>query len=92
MKADLPLEKQLVKDTLMSLRNVNRKMLEANGIKEVVDDYVYLSIKMSQPIRPPAKLGDSFKFTKTPVQLALPFSLPVDNALLLVKKGNQLRI
>ena len=53
---------------------------------------MYLTVRMEQPIRPLAKLGENVKNIKTPVQIALPNPLEIDGALLLVKKGNQQRI
>ena len=40
------LSKLRVKETLASLKTINRKILEANGIKERADDFVYLTIRM----------------------------------------------
>jgi hypothetical protein len=36
----------LVKETLASLKTINRRILEANGIKEMADDFIYLTIRM----------------------------------------------
>lgn len=44
--AKMVLNKTTVRDTLVSLRDINRKILAANDIKERVDDFIYLSIKM----------------------------------------------
>jgi hypothetical protein len=43
----MTMDKNLVRDTLSSLKDANRKILEANGIAECVDDYVYLSIRLA---------------------------------------------
>ena len=61
-------DKANVKKVLKSLQNINREILKANGIEDqVVDDFIYLTIRMEQPIRPQEKLGENFKNIKTPV-------------------------
>ena len=86
------LDKQRVKQTLFSLRDINRKILAANGIEEQVDDYIYLTIRMEQPIRPPARLGENVKNIQTPVQIYLPNVLRQESVLLLVKKGSKQKV
>lgn len=48
----LALDKTRVKDVYMSLRNANREVLEANNIKDKIDDFVYLTLNMKQAITP----------------------------------------
>ena len=81
-----------IKKVIKSLKTVNRRILKNNGIDEIIDDFIYLTIKMEQPIRPFAKLGEKTKDFKTPVQMVLPNPIEVEKALLLVKKGNQERV
>ena len=86
------IDKAHIKKVVKSLKTVNRRILKNNGIDEMVDDFIYLTIKMEQPIRPFAKLGEKTKDVKTSVQMVLPNPLKVEKALLLVKKGNQERV
>lgn len=32
-----------------SLRDFNAKILKQSGIEEIVDDYIYLTVKLTQP-------------------------------------------
>lgn len=41
-----------IKKVVKSLQKINRKILEANGMTERHDDFIYLTIRMEQPIRP----------------------------------------
>jgi hypothetical protein len=44
-------DKQKIKQTVASLRNMNQKILAKNGIKEQVDDFIYLHVTMAKGIR-----------------------------------------
>jgi hypothetical protein len=49
---DFKLDKTRVKDVYMSLRHANREVLEANNIKEKIDDFIFLTINMKHAITP----------------------------------------
>ena len=65
--ASKTIDKLQVKKVIKSLKTINRRILKNNGIDELVDDFIYLKVKMEQPIRPLAKLGENIKDVKTPV-------------------------
>jgi len=44
------IHKERVKEVVQSLREFNRKLLKQNGIKELVDDSIYLNVKFAQNI------------------------------------------
>ena len=86
----LNLDKTRVKDVYMSLRKANREMLRANKIDENIDDFVYLTLTMKQPI---TKQEVTQKPPKpTPIQLALPFPLVYTDTLFLCKEGQREKI
>ena len=45
------IDRQKIKQTVASLRNINQKILAKNGIKEEVDDFIYLHVTMAKGIR-----------------------------------------
>jgi hypothetical protein len=49
-QTSLKLDKTRVKDVYMSLRNANREVLRSNKVEDNLDDFVYLTLAMKQPI------------------------------------------
>ena len=47
---DIIIDKQKIKDVVLSLRNANRQLLKQNGITEASDDFIYLTVVMNSAI------------------------------------------
>jgi hypothetical protein len=45
------IDKQKIRAVVASLRNINHKILAKNGIREEVDDFIYLHLTMAKGIR-----------------------------------------
>jgi hypothetical protein len=43
-------DKERVKEVVLSLRSANRALLKQNGIEEPSDDFIYLTVVMKDPI------------------------------------------
>ena len=52
------LDKHKIQKVVKSLRHANREILKANDIKEVLDDFIFMQIRMKEGIRAKAKLGE----------------------------------
>ena len=73
---------------MQSLRSYNSKILESNGITEIVDDSIYLNIKFNKNIE---ILNENTRIGaiggQSLVQLSLPNDYKKSKILLLVKEG-----
>lgn len=49
---EIDLDKQRIKDVVLSLRNANREILKLNNIDSFADDFIYLTLVMEKPIIP----------------------------------------
>jgi hypothetical protein len=49
---EIDLDKQRIKDVVLSLRNANREILKLNNINSFADDFIYLTLVMEKPIIP----------------------------------------
>ena len=81
------LSKDRVKEVVLSLRATNREILRANNVIENVNDFIYLTLVLNQPIIqiPDTKLPPK----PTPVQLRLSNPLIYKDGLLLCKEGKR---
>ena len=43
---EIDLDKQRIKDVVLSLRNANREILKLNNIDSFADDFIYLTLVM----------------------------------------------
>ena len=60
--------------------------MKANKIKAILDDFIYMQIRMKEGIREKPKIGQaSPAVTQTPVQISLVNKLESKDALLIVK-------
>lgn len=67
------LNKNRVKDVIKSLRHTNRLLLRSNDIKEVADDFIYLTITLKNSI---LEASETTKAPKpAPVQLRIPYPM-----------------
>jgi hypothetical protein len=48
----IALDKHRVKEVILSLKDANRKLLAQNGITEKADDFIYLTMVMTNAILP----------------------------------------
>ena len=72
---------------MKSLQHANREILKENKISVILDDFIYMQIRMKDGIKEKPKLGEtsSVNTHTTPVQISLVKSLNVKDALLIVK-------
>lgn len=48
----IALDKHRVKEVIVSLKDANQKLLAQNGITEKADDFIYLTLVMTNAILP----------------------------------------
>ena len=84
------LNKNRIKKVVKSLQHANREILKENKIDEILDDYIYLQVRMKYGIRDKPKIGEAQSATShTPVQISLNQAVTTKDALLIVRNDSK---